>query len=98
MYCGFMILAQMPKEADGCVGAARLIAAHSALPEDVQKEASRASTNLRLQVSGSAPLPESVKRRWEEEGGVGGGMKLLERCGRCGYLVRPRIDVLPGMA
>ena len=60
---------------------ARLISAHSALPEEVQKVASNASSKLRLQVSGSAPLPESVKSSWEVEGGIGGGMILLERYG-----------------
>ncbi|ORX35959.1 putative long-chain acyl-CoA synthetase [Kockovaella imperatae] len=59
----------------------RLIAAHAALSPEEQKEASEGSSRLRLQVSGSAPLPESVKKTWEEEGGVGGGMKLLERYG-----------------
>jgi malonyl-CoA/methylmalonyl-CoA synthetase len=34
---------------------------------------------MRLQVSGSAPLPESIKQRWD--GGVGGGQVLIERYG-----------------
>jgi malonyl-CoA/methylmalonyl-CoA synthetase len=59
--------------------AARLIQAHNALPQEEQAAASKASATLRLQVSGSAPLPESVKKTWEKKGGVGGGMILLER-------------------
>ncbi|WWC66248.1 uncharacterized protein I206_100149 [Kwoniella pini CBS 10737] len=59
----------------------RLIAAHSGLSPELQKTASKASSNLRLQVSGSAPLPESVKKTWEQPGGVGGGQILLERYG-----------------
>ena len=58
--------------------AARLITAHAALPAELQAEASHASATLRLQVSGSAPLPVSVKQTWE--GGIGGGMVLVERC------------------
>ncbi|GHJ85514.1 hypothetical protein NliqN6_1916 [Naganishia liquefaciens] len=57
----------------------RLISAYDALPESEKEAASAASASLRLQVSGSAPLPESVKRRWDEE--VGGGQVLLERYG-----------------
>ncbi|WRT64131.1 uncharacterized protein IL334_001060 [Kwoniella shivajii] len=59
----------------------RLIAAHSTLSPDLQKRATEASSTLRLQVSGSAPLPESVKKTWEQPGGVGGGQILLERYG-----------------
>ncbi|WVR05877.1 hypothetical protein IAU60_002903 [Kwoniella sp. DSM 27419] len=59
----------------------RLIQAHAALPSDLQSRATQASSTLRLQVSGSAPLPESVKKTWEEAGGVGGGQILLERYG-----------------
>ncbi|OCF73797.1 long-chain acyl-CoA synthetase [Kwoniella mangroviensis CBS 8886] len=59
----------------------RLIAAHSNLPSDLQEKATKASSTLRLQVSGSAPLPESVKKTWEQPGGVGGGQVLLERYG-----------------
>jgi malonyl-CoA/methylmalonyl-CoA synthetase len=55
------------------------LAAYDALPENEKEEASRASATLRLQVSGSAPLPESIKKRWDEE--VGGGQVLLERYG-----------------
>lgn len=58
---------------------ARLLSAYDALSEAERREASRASARLRLQVSGSAPLPEGVKRRWDEE--VGGGQILLERYG-----------------
>ncbi len=60
---------------------AKLIAAHAALPPDLQARASAASTRLRLQVSGSAPLPLSVKAAWEAPGGVGGGQVLVERYG-----------------
>jgi malonyl-CoA/methylmalonyl-CoA synthetase len=56
-----------------------LIQAHASLSPEEQVEASKASATLRLQVSGSAPLPESLKKTWEMEGGVGGGMILLER-------------------
>ncbi|OCF39526.1 long-chain acyl-CoA synthetase [Kwoniella heveanensis CBS 569] len=59
----------------------RLIQAHSTLPPELQEKATKASSTLRLQVSGSAPLPESVKATWEKEGGVGGGQVLLERYG-----------------
>ncbi|GFZ43501.1 hypothetical protein JCM24511_01221 [Saitozyma sp. JCM 24511] len=59
----------------------RLIQAHASLSLEEQVEASKASATLRLQVSGSAPLPESLKKTWEMEGGVGGGMILLERYG-----------------
>ncbi|WVF70609.1 hypothetical protein IAT40_005401 [Kwoniella sp. CBS 6097] len=59
----------------------RLIHAHSTLPPDLQEKATKASSTLRLQVSGSAPLPESVKATWERQGGVGGGQVLLERYG-----------------
>ncbi|TXT11215.1 hypothetical protein VHUM_01966 [Vanrija humicola] len=59
----------------------RLIEAHEKLDADTRAAASRASATLRLQVSGSAPLPESVKAAWEKEGGVGGGQVLLERYG-----------------
>ncbi|KAI5450739.1 hypothetical protein NCC49_002747 [Naganishia albida] len=57
----------------------RLISAYDALPAAEKAEASRASARLRLQVSGSAPLPENVKRRWDHD--VGGGQVLLERYG-----------------
>lgn len=43
--------------------------------------ATKGSASLRLQVSGSAPLPVSVKAAWERPGGVGGGQVLLERYG-----------------
>ncbi|KAL7419507.1 hypothetical protein Q5752_005418 [Cryptotrichosporon argae] len=59
----------------------RLIKAHTELPDELKAAASKASASLRLQVSGSAPLPESVKASWEADGGVGGGMVLLERYG-----------------
>ncbi|WVQ85667.1 hypothetical protein IAT38_007833 [Cryptococcus sp. DSM 104549] len=59
----------------------RLIQAHASLPAALQPLATSASSTLRLQVSGSAPLPESVKRTWEQPGGVGGGQVLLERYG-----------------
>ncbi|WVW82282.1 hypothetical protein I302_104288 [Kwoniella bestiolae CBS 10118] len=59
----------------------RLIAAHSGLSPELQEKATKASSTLRLQVSGSAPLPESVKKTWEQPGGVGGGQALLERYG-----------------
>ncbi|WVQ97318.1 hypothetical protein IAU59_004429 [Kwoniella sp. CBS 9459] len=59
----------------------RLIQAHSTLSPEDQIRATKASSTLRLQVSGSAPLPESVKAAWEKEGGVGGGQVLLERYG-----------------
>ncbi|WWC86238.1 uncharacterized protein L201_001111 [Kwoniella dendrophila CBS 6074] len=59
----------------------RLIAAHSGLSPELRERASKASSTLRLQVSGSAPLPESVKKTWEQSGGVGGGQILLERYG-----------------
>jgi acyl-CoA synthetase (AMP-forming)/AMP-acid ligase II len=61
--------------------AAKLIQAHRALPADIQHAATKASSTLRLQVSGSAPLPVSVKAAWERDGGVGGGQVLLERYG-----------------
>jgi len=60
---------------------AKLIQAHRSLPADVQAAATKASSTLRLQVSGSAPLPVSVKAAWEKDGGVGGGQVLLERYG-----------------
>ncbi|GMK58562.1 hypothetical protein CspeluHIS016_0600040 [Cutaneotrichosporon spelunceum] len=60
-------------------GYSRLIAAHGAMTPEQQTEASAASAKLRLQVSGSAPLPVSVKRAWEE--GIGGGQVILERYG-----------------
>lgn len=59
--------------------AARLIAAYKAMSPEQQKIASAASATLRLQASGSAPLPESVKAEWES--GIGGGQVLLERYG-----------------
>ncbi len=67
-------------------------------PED-QRRASAASAKLRLQVSGSAPLPESLKQQWE--GGVGGGQVLIERYGMTeigvalstGFEVEKRIGV-----
>ncbi|KAL1410572.1 hypothetical protein Q8F55_004585 [Vanrija albida] len=59
----------------------KLIEAHEKLEPAVQAAASSASATLRLQVSGSAPLPESVKAAWERPGGVGGGQVLLERYG-----------------
>lgn len=48
---------------------------------DLQAAASKASGALRLEVSGSAPLPVSVKATWEADGGVGGGQVLIERYG-----------------
>ncbi|OXC65732.1 hypothetical protein AYX13_05274 [Cryptococcus neoformans] len=59
----------------------RLIQSHSMLPKELRPIASEASSKLRLQVSGSAPLPESIKKTWEKEGGIGGGQVLLERYG-----------------
>lgn len=59
----------------------RLIQSHPMLPKELQPIASEASSKLRLQVSGSAPLPESIKKTWEKEGGIGGGQVLLERYG-----------------
>ncbi|BEI83418.1 hypothetical protein CcaverHIS002_0400220 [Cutaneotrichosporon cavernicola] len=60
-------------------GYSRLIAAHRAMTPEQQAEASAASAKLRLQVSGSAPLPVSVKSAWEN--GIGGGQVILERYG-----------------
>lgn len=58
----------------------RLIQSHSMLPKELRPIASEASSKLRLQVSGSAPLPESIKNVGKE-GGIGGGQVLLERYG-----------------
>lgn len=58
---------------------ARLLSAYEGFSPDEQRTASKASARLRLQVSGSAPLPESLKKRWD--GGIGGGQVLLERYG-----------------
>ncbi|KLT43582.1 putative long-chain acyl-CoA synthetase [Cutaneotrichosporon oleaginosum] len=60
-------------------GYSRLIAAHNAMAPERKAEASAASAKLRLQVSGSAPLPVSVKAAWEN--GIGGGQVILERYG-----------------
>ncbi|ODO11717.1 hypothetical protein I350_00501 [Cryptococcus amylolentus CBS 6273] len=59
----------------------RLIQTHATFSPELQDAATAGSSKLRLQVSGSAPLPESVKKTWEKEGGVGGGQVLLERYG-----------------
>lgn len=57
----------------------RLLAAHAKLSPDEQQAASEASSRMRLQVSGSAPLPAHVKEQWD--GRVGGKQLLLERYG-----------------
>ncbi|WVQ70958.1 hypothetical protein IAR50_000483 [Cryptococcus sp. DSM 104548] len=59
----------------------KLIQTHTTFPPEMQAAATAGSSKLRLQVSGSAPLPESVKKTWEKDGGVGGGQVLLERYG-----------------
>ncbi|OXG78381.1 long-chain acyl-CoA synthetase [Cryptococcus neoformans D17-1] len=45
----------------------RLIQSHSMLPKELRPIASEASSKLCLQVSGSAPLPESIKKTWERK-------------------------------
>ncbi|AEO53352.1 hypothetical protein MYCTH_2294540 [Thermothelomyces thermophilus ATCC 42464] len=77
----------------------RLLAAHKALPPDMQSAARAAISpaNLRLAISGSAALPTPIKRAWAD---LSGGNVLLERFGMtevgmalsCGLDVADRVD------
>ncbi|KAL2154976.1 hypothetical protein VTH82DRAFT_3652 [Thermothelomyces myriococcoides] len=77
----------------------RLLAAHKALPPDMQSATRTAVSpaNLRLAISGSAALPTPIKRAWAD---LSGGNVLLERYGMtevgmalsCGLDVADRVD------
>jgi malonyl-CoA/methylmalonyl-CoA synthetase len=58
----------------------RLLESHRSLPEDFQRAAREAISpgNMRLNISGSAALPTSVKKAWTA---LSGGNVLLERYG-----------------
>jgi malonyl-CoA/methylmalonyl-CoA synthetase len=77
----------------------RLLSAHPSLEQDVQEAAREAisSKNLRLNISGSAALPTSIKSAWTV---LSGGNVLLERYGMtevgmalsCGLDPADRVD------
>ena len=77
----------------------RLLSTISSIPEDVREAAKQGISpkNLRLNISGSAALPTSIKSAWTE---LSSGNVLLERYGMtevgmalsCGLDIRDRVD------
>jgi len=85
----------------------RLIEVYNSMSPEEQAKATKACSQFRLMVSGSAPLPSPLKEKWKQ---ISGGQVLLERYGMtetgmilsCGMPEEHRVDghvglPMPGM-